>query len=443
MTSAIGVRATFSTLVLGGLVAGVGGAVLSAQEPAVGLDDVVSVRVVNVDVLVLDGKSRPVTDLERNDFRLLVDGREVSFDYFSAPTVATFPGGRGQRVDELGGGASVDRDRVVALYLDNDFMTPAGKKRFIRDATKWVRKADISPTWHVLASSGGKVQVLAGPTKDKDEAAAGIERVDALLPGGYLQEKEMEAALESMEEFGYCTQNAVSAAAGLAQRTYSRVQGAIDQLIAAVEHVASPGSEVTLLYASDGLPLRAGEFPFQVIFQSCGRDAGVSPLEASRYDSGAELSRLAAVANSRRVTLFSLQSSGIRAPASSSVLHKPQKGDLLESPFGDNSNKAVNETAGSRGQSAALRNPGVLAAKEANLQDSLFVLADETGGLAIFNSNRFQRELEQIVDLQSSRYSLGYSPRGVPDGRVHRIEVKVEKQGLRVVARKSFLSERW
>ena len=48
------------------------------------LRETVEVRVVNVDVVATDEAGKLLSGLEREDFRLLVDGKEVPIEYFSA-----------------------------------------------------------------------------------------------------------------------------------------------------------------------------------------------------------------------------------------------------------------------------------------------------------------------------------------------------------------------
>lgn len=55
------------------------------------IEDVIDVRVVNVEAVVVDGDRKPVRGLTAADFRLLVDGKEVQ----GRPR-------RGERPDSLG-----------------------------------------------------------------------------------------------------------------------------------------------------------------------------------------------------------------------------------------------------------------------------------------------------------------------------------------------------
>jgi VWFA-related protein len=76
-------------------------------------------------------------------------------------------------------------------------------------------------------------------------------------------------------------------------------------------------------------------------------------------------------------------------------------------------------------------------------QDSLRVLADETGGFAAINNNSFAGAFDRIVKANSRYYVLGYYPPTHPrDGRFHKIEVRVKRPGLKVTARKGYASPR-
>lgn len=72
-------------------------------------------------------------------------------------------------------------------------------------------------------------------------------------------------------------------------------------------------------------------------------------------------------------------------------------------------------------------------------QDSLRVLAEETGGVAVVNQNDFDRALKRIDAETSDYYVLGYySSNPDPFKRNRQIEVKVKKPGLDVWARKGY-----
>ena len=72
-------------------------------------------------------------------------------------------------------------------------------------------------------------------------------------------------------------------------------------------------------------------------------------------------------------------------------------------------------------------------------QDSLRVLAQETGGIAMVNQNNFEKGLKRIDAETSDYYVVGYySTNPDPLKRTRKIEVKVQRDGLTVWSRTSY-----
>ena len=72
-------------------------------------------------------------------------------------------------------------------------------------------------------------------------------------------------------------------------------------------------------------------------------------------------------------------------------------------------------------------------------QDSLRVLAEETGGIAVVNQNDFTKALKRIDAETSDYYVLGYySTNPDPLKRTRKVEVKVVKPNLNVISRTSY-----
>ncbi|MFN8057866.1 MAG: VWA domain-containing protein [Vicinamibacterales bacterium] len=72
-------------------------------------------------------------------------------------------------------------------------------------------------------------------------------------------------------------------------------------------------------------------------------------------------------------------------------------------------------------------------------QDSLRVLADETGGIAVVNQNDFDKALKRIDAETSDYYVLGYySSNPDPTIRTRKLEVKVKRPDIQVWSRKAY-----
>jgi VWFA-related protein len=72
-------------------------------------------------------------------------------------------------------------------------------------------------------------------------------------------------------------------------------------------------------------------------------------------------------------------------------------------------------------------------------QDSLRVLAEETGGIAVVNQNDFDKALKRIDNETSDYYVLGYySKNPDPLKRTRRIDVRSTRPGLNVFHRTSY-----
>jgi VWFA-related protein len=72
-------------------------------------------------------------------------------------------------------------------------------------------------------------------------------------------------------------------------------------------------------------------------------------------------------------------------------------------------------------------------------QDSLRVLSEETGGIAVVNQNDFDKALKRIDAETSDYYVLGYySSNPDPLRRTRRIEIKTKRDGVTVWSRTSY-----
>ncbi len=75
-----------------------------------------------------------------------------------------------------------------------------------------------------------------------------------------------------------------------------------------------------------------------------------------------------------------------------------------------------------------------------NTMDTLRILADETDGRALVNTNDMDKGLKQIVRDTSAYYLIGYTSAVQTDGKFHKINVRLKRPGLQVRARPGYLA---
>jgi len=74
-------------------------------------------------------------------------------------------------------------------------------------------------------------------------------------------------------------------------------------------------------------------------------------------------------------------------------------------------------------------------------EDGMFMLAADTGGFVVRNTNQFEQAFNRIADDTSTYYVLGYTPTNPSlDGSFRKIDVKLKWKGMKVRARKGYLA---
>jgi hypothetical protein len=132
-------------------------------------------------------------------------------------------------------------------------------------------------------------------------------------------------------------------------------------------------------------------------------------LQAARNDLSGEFGELARFANGHRVSFYTLSAAG---------------------------------TGQGRAISAETRlmDEGRLAVDQGMSEHVLMAsMADSTGGRPLVNSPALAGQLNEVSEELASYYSLAFKPQHFGDGKYHRLDVKVKKDGVRVRHRGGYL----
>ncbi len=381
--------------------------------------DTVDVDVVNVEVYVTDKKGNRIVDLSRDDFELFVDREQLPVSYFYAVE------GGVERTDqaEPSGEAAVPtpQQRVQAedipeeqrlhlvIYVDNINIVPLERNRLFTHVRTFL-KSHLRPADRaMIVSYDRSLNRRLAFTSDRDLVSEALYDLEKLSGHAARASDDRREILDAIyEEANPDPRDQVVARAhAQVQAMFSDLEFSIEALKLAVEQLAGLPGRKAVLYLSSGIPMRPGEDLFYAMQEQWGDSRYL--MEANRFDASRRFQALANQANAHRVTFYAVDAAGLRTHT-----------------FNDASN------------SSATGGVAIDESHFANLQSPLQLLAEETGGLAIINTNLFQPKLGRVAADFETYYSLGFTP-APEDNAYRKLEVKIKgRKDLRVRHREGY-----
>ncbi|HTG32734.1 MAG TPA: VWA domain-containing protein [Thermoanaerobaculia bacterium] len=428
----------------------------SASPPAApSFGEAVEVNVVNVDVYATDKNGHRINGLGKGDFELLEDGKRVAISNFEV-VVASAPQAGGVPAGSAPPGAAVTLEDPLNLvvYFDDFNIRPPHRTRVLKQLTEFLAHQLAPGDRVMLVTEDLGLNVRVPFTSDPAAVAKGLREIGTLAAHGDESDRDRAQAFRSimtLEQASLadpvdpvpCPQNIVTPAHSYAASRRNEVLRTISSLTVLVNSLSGVPGRKALLHVSDGLPLNPGEELFQLLLELCGglgnsglvkvgadpsdpnvpydarsigpqayQAASQAMLDAQTYSVAKNLQALAAHANAQRVTLYTLQASGLQGTAAADASFGPEE--------------------------RLLQSPSIGTSLRTNHQGSLQLLADETGGRAILDANNVLPDLSRMREDFSSFYSLGFTPAHASDGREHKIEVRARRPGVRLRYRQSY-----
>lgn len=380
--------------------------------------ETLDVNLVNVEVYVTDKKGNRVHGLTVDDFELFEDGRPVKITNFYSvadgrsvqETMPTLD--RPQPTDEPsqtarpGAADTIPESQRLSLivYIDNLHIRPFNRNKVMAKVRSFLNTKVPAGSQVMLVTFERSLKIRQPFTPDFSLVSNQTYELEELSAFTVQRETERDNIIKRILRTSNATE-AESHADFYAKSVYNDLEISIRGMREMISSLAGLPGRKALLYVSDGLEMRAGEDLFQLVAQEHPelQNRGAISMQANRYNVRRSYQEVVAHANANRVTFYTIEAAGLRSHSS-----------LSAERAGGVSTIEVDFTY------------------QMNRQETLLMLADDTGGLATINTNNFAGALEKIAEDFSSYYSLGYLPAHSGDGRFHRIEVKVRKKGLKV-----------
>ncbi|HEX8170604.1 MAG TPA: VWA domain-containing protein [Thermoanaerobaculia bacterium] len=382
-------------------------AAASAQQVTESLE----VRVLEVEVVVLDRNDKPVRGLRREDFDVRIDGKAAEVTNFFAVE-------RGEAVDEGGGAAPylAKPERIpshLIVFFDDLHLRQAGRKRALDALKHYIEKnADGSVVVTIIAWNGMSRSTLR-PTAKREELLAQLEQLQRQPARMGRLDSERRHVMQQVDQFianppphdpALVAMGLMRDVLSFAQSQVHEVETTLDALKQIIAISSGLPGRKTLLYVSEALPQQPGaevlEYAVRVFTRNPVdgfniEDApGGRPGDLMQLDLTRAFSNIAKVAQSARVIFSAIDPGGARGAEGTGV-EFAAGAERLDAMF-----IRENVTAGSR------------------------AIAEESGGRFIENENDLDRAISVLTDPVSTYYSLGVRP-GAGRAELSRVSVRV------------------
>ena len=403
----------------------VSGGLLQAQEttpnPEQLFMDTVHVNLVNFDVFVTDKQGNPVNDLTAADFEVLEDGRPVAVTHFrrvqrpipgqtrvepTAPPAADEPGNIAA-TETTGVPPVLPADpSYIVVVVDNLNIRTFNRKRVFGQLRSFLRNNVAAEDKVMLATLNRNFKVREGFTTDRTRITSRLIEIESEATGGSNHDGDRGDFFQSIKRAESVT-SAMGRARMYSMELRNDTRATLDGLQELVGSLGGLEGRKALLYVSDGLPMVAGEDAYLAVGETFDDTSAI--MGSKEFDLTRSFQQIANKANTNRVTFYTIDASGLRAPTAISAEH------------------------GRQGPS-----PAVEERNHHNLQAPLRQIAQITGGRAILNTNDVGPALVKASQDLYLYYSLGYRPSHAGDGRYHDIEVHLKRRGLDVRHRQGY-----
>jgi VWFA-related protein len=363
------------------------------------------VNYVEVDARVFDAQGRFVSGLSASDFQLFEDGKPQKVTVFAR---VNLPLERAERPlfasrpvePDVQTNVSTREGRVYLIVLDDLHVHPLRSSQVKRAARQFVERYVGANDMAAVVSTGGRDDTAQDFTTNQRLLLNAIDK----FMGRKLRSSLLNRIEEEARTRGFRSGNERINDPEDFERGY-QARNTLTTIKNVAEYLANVhGRRKAVVFFSEGI-----DYDIHDVFNN--RDA-TTVLDATRD--------AIAAATRANVSIYAVDARGLTVSGD----------DAIEiQSFPDDPSLGLG--------------PSALQSELRLGQDSLRVLAEETGGFAAVNTNDLAGAFQRVVDDNSSYYVLGYYPANDRrDGRFRKIDVKVNRPGVTVRARRGYAAPR-
>jgi VWFA-related protein len=390
-------------------------------EPLPTFSERVEVRVLDLDVDVTDKKGQSVPDLKKEEFTVKIGGKVYPIDYFArvdqgtihAPDLATASPDQVLAAYKTGNEAFVPRNFLI--YVDLGFLPPGLRNRSLEAIRDLVTRLGPQDAARVVVFNRIP-KVLVDWTTSKEaifSALSSIER-EGVGMSRLQAERETMVLIDSTPRR---RQGRAPIIQQYAQEVGSEIQTMLESMKQELVTLTPLNGKKAFLFVSGGFEFQPGYVMAQYATGGIG-PATLSTLnvrDISQY-ADAAIRR----ANGDEITFYTVDASGLTPegePASGGETVGTRQGASFD-PFGTR--------------------PSVAFIARQDRQNGLQLLARETGGIALLNTNDFDRGLSRVYQAVSTYYTVGVNLSSLPTAKYEEVRVEVNRPDVTVRARRGF-----
>ena len=399
----------------------------------------VKTRLVIVDVVALDHKGSPVTDLEAKDFTLTEEGKQQTIRSFSFQQSSQAPGQPAALVPiTLSANRITNMPRfktnsaLNVLLIDGINVSNINQKYVRDEMLKLLAKLPAGQPLAVYAM-GSKLRMLQDFTADPSLLKAAVKKArdNALgvqsqssnagdLPPG-LMEQMTDGMAQQVLRFGQ--EQAIN-------QMDERVRLTLEELGALARNLSGYPGRKNLIWLSEA-------FPNYIVPDrtDIGKVTTVAAAQQSViHNYQTQIDHTSDLLSNAQVAVYPVDAGTlVNHDVYSSLSNTDSNGNYL----GRSARGATRQQMGSAQASEISRASEAVMASHSTMNS----VADQTGGKAFYNTNNLEKAIRDGMDDGSTYYTLGYYPENKDwDGRFRKIAVKINRPGIKLHYRQGFFA---